>query len=81
MNPRFELLEQRVNHCRITVPITAELDCFDGHFERAAIVPGVAQINWVMDCAERFLARPKADFLALEQARFAQLLQSLQRST
>jgi 3-hydroxymyristoyl/3-hydroxydecanoyl-(acyl carrier protein) dehydratase len=36
--------------------VSADLDCFKGHFPEFPILPGVVQLKWVVDCAKEFLA-------------------------
>jgi 3-hydroxymyristoyl/3-hydroxydecanoyl-(acyl carrier protein) dehydratase len=44
------------------------LDCWPGHFPVRAIVPGVLQLSWVVQLAERWLG--PARLLALEGLKF-----------
>ncbi|AJI81596.1 dehydratase [Yersinia enterocolitica] len=44
------------NHCaNISLVLPAELHWFSGHFPDCPILPGVAQINWVMHYANQLL--------------------------
>ncbi len=40
---------------RWRLAITADLNCFHGHFDQLAIVPGVVQLTWAANfCRDRF---------------------------
>ncbi|AOZ09816.1 AMP-binding protein [Cupriavidus malaysiensis] len=51
--------------------IDGELAVFDGHFPRAPIVPGVAQVEWVMQLApQRLPVPPRTAFQRLDVLKF-----------
>lgn len=49
--------------------ITPDLMVFDGHFEQAAILPGVAQLDWAIEFARGCFALP-ANFLRADALKF-----------
>ncbi|MBS6436927.1 MULTISPECIES: 3-hydroxyacyl-ACP dehydratase FabZ family protein [Pantoea] len=51
--------------------VAADLFWFQGHFPQLPILPGVAQLDWVMHYATALLAPGKA-FSALENIKFQQ---------
>ena len=62
---------------RVELPLDASLAVFDGHFPQAAILPGVAQLDWVMHYAAAELA-PGWRFHSLQNVKFqAPLLPSM----
>jgi Glycosyl transferase family 2 len=50
-----------------------DLECLAGHFPDLPVVPGVAQIGWVVDAARELLGRPVA-LQAIEALKFKRLL-------
>ncbi|WP_253281384.1 AMP-binding protein [Cupriavidus sp. HPC(L)] len=55
--------------------IDADLAVFDGHFEHAPIVPGVAQLDWVMTLAAQSLeVPPRSAFRQLDALKFQQVI-------
>lgn len=49
--------------------ISEDLAWFEGHFDSQPILPGVAQIDWVMRYATQYLV-PDAQFSSLDQVKF-----------
>jgi 3-hydroxymyristoyl/3-hydroxydecanoyl-(acyl carrier protein) dehydratase len=45
---------------RQTLRIPETLGCLEGHFPELAVVPGVAQLQWVMDVAAAMIGRQAA---------------------
>ncbi|HBO78096.1 MAG TPA: AMP-dependent synthetase, partial [Cupriavidus sp.] len=51
--------------------IAEDLAIFDGHFPGAPIVPGVAQVDWVMALApQRLAVPPRQRFARLDVLKF-----------
>lgn len=53
----------------VTLHIPDDLSWFDGHFDSQPILPGVAQIDWVMHYAAQYLV-PNGQFSSLDQVKF-----------
>lgn len=72
--PRFDSVsldessdeQKSVLQCDIT--INADLSYFDGHFPEQPVVPGVVQVHWVGELAQRYFACQ--GFSALKKVKF-----------
>lgn len=67
-------IERKLEHITaeqlwVTLFLPAELAWFDGHFDSQPILPGIAQIEWVMHYAKKEL-HIQALFSSLEQVKF-----------
>lgn len=58
---RWETQEPGADSAAATLEVSADLAIFDGHFPDAPIVPGVAQVDWVMTLAPQRLPIPPRD--------------------
>ncbi|MBD9481230.1 AMP-binding protein [Pseudoxanthomonas sp. PXM02] len=56
-------------HARVELPLDASLAVFEGHFTQAAILPGVAQLDWAVQLAREVFPLP-ATFLRMEALKF-----------
>ncbi len=56
-------------HAQVELPLDATLAVFDGHFPQAAILPGVAQLDWAVQLAREAFALP-ARFVRMEALKF-----------
>lgn len=54
--PTITQVEQETDKVVLSLTIDAELRCFKGHFDDAAIVPGVVQLDWAVTFAKSYLA-------------------------
>lgn len=54
---------------QVELPLDASLAVFDGHFPQAAILPGVAQLDWAVQLAREAFAIPSR-FLRMEALKF-----------
>ena len=54
---------------RVELPLDASLAVFDGHFPQAAILPGVAQLDWAVQLAREAFLIPSR-FLRMEALKF-----------
>lgn len=52
--PEFTLIEQEQNRLLISVTLDEKSRAFAGHFPQHPILPGVIQLDWVMQLAHRF---------------------------
>lgn len=76
-----EVLQQQVSdatHASLQLHLPAELFWFRGHFPQHPILPGVTQLNWVMQYARQLLAI-EAGFKGIEVVKFQQPLLPGQR--
>ncbi|RHW75790.1 thioester dehydrase [Colwellia sp. RSH04] len=53
--PTITQVEQETDKLVLALTIDAELRCFKGHFDDAAIVPGVVQLDWAVTFAKTYL--------------------------
>ena len=58
---------------RIVLAISPDLDCLDGHFPGAPIVPGVVQVKWAIEQAQRCFALPDA-VIGMEVLKFQRVI-------
>jgi acyl-coenzyme A synthetase/AMP-(fatty) acid ligase len=56
--PEIRVVRALADGAEFDLFISADLACFDGHFPRMPIVPGVAQIDWAVKLAARHLNFP-----------------------
>jgi hypothetical protein len=61
------------NRCERLLKVPEDLEYLSGHFPGFPVVPGVAQIGWVLDAAREVLAGP-ATLRAVEALKFKRLL-------
>ncbi len=61
----------------LTLAIPAKLTYFEGHFTKAAILPGVVQIDWAWLLAQHFWSLPDA-FSDIEVLKFQRVITPLQ---
>lgn len=54
--PTATLLSVSATECTLTFPLPADLLWFQGHFPRAALLPGIAQLHWAVQFAQQHLA-------------------------
>ena len=71
--PTHEVLEQSGERLVIVMELQPDMPCFAGHFEELPVLPGVVQIGWVVEFAQRYFG---ATFLhrALHSVKFQQLV-------
>ena len=62
----------------VGMQINADLPWFSGHFPQQPILPGVAQLDWVVEYATQMLA-PGWQFASVENIKFQQPVQPGQR--
>ena len=50
-----QIISQTINpeRAEITLAVAAELQAFEGHFDEAPIIPGVEQLRWVIEFAQK----------------------------
>ncbi len=63
----------RMDGARLTLRLSPELRCFDGHFEGTPILAGVVQLDWAIRfAAERFALAPHVE--RIEALKFHQIM-------
>lgn len=70
-----EVVDEAVSDSAVrqTLRVPDTLGCLDGHFAELAVVPGVAQLQWVMEVA-RALAGPDVALERIEALKFKSIL-------
>ncbi|WP_148715460.1 AMP-binding protein [Chitinolyticbacter meiyuanensis] len=71
--PEARLLHADANEAQLRLAINAKLPYFDGHFALAPVLPGVAQLEWVVGLGRRLFPLPSR-FLRLETAKFQHVI-------
>ena len=61
------------DHCERLLEVPDDLECLAGHFPRFPVVPGVAQVGWVLDAAREILGATPA-VQSIEALKFKRLL-------
>jgi len=67
--PAARWILRDATHAKVELPLDASLAVFDGHFPQAAILPGVAQLDWAVQLAREVFAVPR-HFLRMEALKF-----------
>jgi len=67
--PAAHWILREATHAKVELPLDASLAVFDGHFPQAAILPGVAQLDWAVQLAREVFAVPR-HFLRMEALKF-----------
>ncbi len=65
----YRVTHQDANRIEMNMTLLPEWQYFDGHFPSVGILPGVAQIHWVMIVASRYFNR-KFEVDSLSQIKF-----------
>lgn len=60
-------------YLRLDLRVPADLAQFDGHFPGTPLLPGVAQIDWAVNCA-RDLLQQRGRFTALRNVKFTRVI-------
>ncbi|MCW8833323.1 MAG: thioester dehydrase [Colwellia sp.] len=71
--PAINAIEQQNDKALINLTINADLRCFKGHFDDAAVVPGVVQLDWAIAFARKYLSL-QGDVLDVSVLKFQKLL-------
>lgn len=73
LQPQWQVLPSEAGSCRYEGVIPLDLRYFAGHFADFPLVPGVVQLDWVMQLASRLAGLP-AHLLQVENLKFRQFL-------
>ncbi|MEJ2791891.1 AMP-binding protein [Iodobacter sp. LRB] len=71
--PEARLIERSKDAALLNIDVNASSPFFDGHFNTAPILPGVAQTEWAL-CLARELFELPAVFLRMEVLKFQQVI-------
>ncbi len=71
--PSINSIEQHDNKVLLSLTVEADLRCFIGHFDDAAVVPGVVQLDWAVDFAREYL-RMQGNVIDVSVLKFQKLL-------
>jgi len=73
--PSCELIEQSAEHVLLKLTIPENLYYFQGHFPQAPILPGVAQLDWVMHYLNEYLAVDSSKAVSIDALKFQIIVQ------
>lgn len=71
--PEPQWLRREAEQAELELELSPTLAAFDGHFPQAAILPGVAQLDWAIRFGREAFALPPR-FLRMEALKFQQVL-------
>jgi len=66
-------------HWHLHLAVPPDLNYFSGHFPQAPIVPGVVQLDWVVQLARLHITDLPAQFAGMETLKFQQLIRPCDR--
>jgi len=72
--PQVELLTQSDSQVELSLTIPENLYYFQGHFPEAAILPGVAQLDWVMQYLAQFFGVDITDLVSVDALKFKSII-------
>ncbi|MBB5017442.1 acyl-CoA synthetase (AMP-forming)/AMP-acid ligase II [Chitinivorax tropicus] len=73
-HPETTVLTRADGQISLQMTIQPDLLCFDGHFPRTPVLPGVAQVDWVMREGRRHFEIP-GSFVRMEALKFQRIIQ------
>lgn len=71
---QIKAIDQPKGWADLSLAISNNLSCFDGHFPGFGVLPGVVQIHWAERLSRQFFGLPKVGFAGLEQIKFQALV-------
>lgn len=71
--PSINTIEQCSDSVILSLTINADLKCFQGHFDDAAVTPGVVQLDWAIIFARQYLSM-QGDVKNVSALKFQKLL-------
>lgn len=71
---QVELLEQSESLVELCLTIPENLYYFQGHFPQAAILPGVAQLDWVMQYLAEYFAVDITTLISVDALKFQNII-------
>lgn len=72
-DPIVQKVEQTKDGLRITLLIPADLSYFPGHFPGHPVVPGVVQLRWVDELAQKYHLSDRR-FASVEKLKFQRII-------
>ncbi len=73
--PICDVIEQSPEHVQLRLLIPENLYYFQGHFTQAAILPGVAQLDWVMHYLNKYLNVDPQKVISVDALKFQIIVQ------
>lgn len=80
LQPQAQWLQRGPDRASLEIDVSAELAAFQGHFPQAAVLPGVAMLDWAIRLGREAFA-VHADVLRLETLKFHHLVRPGSRLT
>jgi len=71
---QVELLTQNDSQVELSLTIPENLYYFQGHFTEAAILPGVVQLDWVMQYLAKFFSIDITDLVSVDALKFQNII-------
>jgi len=69
MKFEYSIIEKSSNQLKAKVPLSKDMDCFDGHFDQVAILPAVAQL-YIVEIISKEHFKQLADFERMNRVKF-----------
>jgi 3-hydroxymyristoyl/3-hydroxydecanoyl-(acyl carrier protein) dehydratase len=72
-----QITAQTVNQesAELKLNISADLEAFEGHFDDAPIIPGVEQLRWVIEFAQKFFSLEELEVERVDALKFQNVIQ------
>lgn len=70
----LELIEQSDSRVELSLTIPENLYYFQGHFPQAAILPGVAQLDWVMNYLTSYFSTDSEKLVSVDALKFQHIV-------
>lgn len=68
------LVERTEKRLELSLSIPEDLYYFQGHFAQAAILPGVVQLDWVVNYLAEYFATNGEDIVSIDALKFQQIV-------
>ncbi len=69
-NPELISVDQSDDKVTLNIIVPENLYYFQGHFDAAAVLPGVVQSHWVMEYLETYFKQQPSKFKSLNNLKF-----------
>jgi len=77
----LELIEQSDSRVELSLTIPENLYYFQGHFPQAPILPGVAQLDWVMNYLATYFSTDSEKLVSVDALKFQHIVRPGYRVT